>query len=129
RPVIAAIGRYPLNCGHDPPLLQSRCKESSLAYEGVSSMEKNMAELCLDDEEEEVLQFGVEPILQKSGYDLCLVRYCLTISVVHFLAMKNTMDNLWHPLGGIKISDLGEKRYLFHFFHEVDVEWHTMDFQ
>ncbi|MBA0851197.1 hypothetical protein Goshw_015118 [Gossypium schwendimanii] len=92
-------------------------------------MEKNMAELCLDDEEEEVLQFGVEPIPQKSGYDLCLVRYCLTTSVVHFLAMKNTMADLWHPLGGIQISDLGEKRYLFHFFHEVDVEWHTMDFQ
>ncbi|MBA0552401.1 hypothetical protein Golob_023216, partial [Gossypium lobatum] len=35
-------------------------------------MEKNMAELCLDDEEEEVLQFGVEPIPQKLGYDLCL---------------------------------------------------------
>ncbi|MBA0609088.1 hypothetical protein Godav_021211 [Gossypium davidsonii] len=82
-------------------------------------MEKNMVELCLDDEEE-VLQFGVEPIPQKSGYDLCLVRYCLTTSVVHFLAMKNTMANLWHPLGGIQISDLGEKCYLFHFFHEVD---------
>ncbi|MBA0825036.1 hypothetical protein Goarm_021659 [Gossypium armourianum] len=92
-------------------------------------MEKNMAELCLDDEEEEFLQFGVEPIPQKSGYDLCLVRYYLTTSMVHFLAMTNTIANLWHPLGGIHISDLGEKRYLFHFFHEVDVEWHTMDFQ
>ncbi|KAH1114870.1 hypothetical protein J1N35_008248 [Gossypium stocksii] len=35
------------------------------------------------------------------------------------------MANLWHPLGGIQISDLGEKRYLFRFFHKVDVE-HVM---
>lgn len=28
----------------------------------------------------------------------------------------------WHPIWGICISDLGEKRFLFQFFHEVDVQ-------
>ncbi|MBA0597798.1 hypothetical protein Gorai_007587, partial [Gossypium raimondii] len=28
-------------------------------------------------------------------------------SVVHFSAMKTTMANLWHPLMGVQIMDLG----------------------
>ncbi|MBA0710967.1 hypothetical protein Golax_010208 [Gossypium laxum] len=35
--------------------------------------------------------------------------------------MRNTMANLCHLLG-VQISDLGNKRYLFKFFYEVDVE-------
>ncbi|MBA0579062.1 hypothetical protein Gorai_021329 [Gossypium raimondii] len=31
------------------------------------------------------------------------------------------MADLWHPFGGIFISNLGEKRYLFQFFHIVDM--------
>ncbi|MBA0592137.1 hypothetical protein Gorai_009124 [Gossypium raimondii] len=68
------------------------------------------------------MQFDTEARPQKSPYDLCLVGCCLTTNVVHSAAMKNTMANLWHPLGGIQISNLGEKRYLFRFFYEVDVE-------
>ncbi|KAA3483027.1 transcription factor MYB12-like [Gossypium australe] len=66
-------------------------------------MEKDMVELCLDDVEEEIIQFKVERSMQKSGYDLCLVGCYLTASVVHFPAMKNTMANLWHPLEGIQM--------------------------
>ncbi|MBA0791095.1 hypothetical protein Gohar_015694 [Gossypium harknessii] len=36
-------------------------------------------------------------------------------------AMRNTMANIWHPLGGVEISDLGEKRFLFRFYHELDI--------
>ncbi|KAH1074339.1 hypothetical protein J1N35_026667 [Gossypium stocksii] len=32
------------------------------------------------------------------------------------------MADLWHPIGGICISDLGDKRYLFQFFNEIDVQ-------
>ncbi|KAK5787063.1 hypothetical protein PVK06_041714 [Gossypium arboreum] len=32
------------------------------------------------------------------------------------------MANLWHPIGRICITDLGNKRYLFQFFNEVDVQ-------
>ncbi|MBA0678431.1 hypothetical protein Goari_019780, partial [Gossypium aridum] len=32
------------------------------------------------------------------------------------------MADLWHPIGGICITAIGEKRYLFQFFHEVDIE-------
>ncbi|MBA0732895.1 hypothetical protein Gogos_016957, partial [Gossypium gossypioides] len=36
--------------------------------------------------------------------------------------MRNTMANIWHPLGGVEISDLGEKRFLFRFYHELDID-------
>ncbi|MBA0818648.1 hypothetical protein Gohar_003642 [Gossypium harknessii] len=36
--------------------------------------------------------------------------------------MKSTMANLWHPVKGVQIRDLGEKRYIFKFFHIMDME-------
>ncbi|MBA0855408.1 hypothetical protein Goshw_013275 [Gossypium schwendimanii] len=88
----------------------------------MALMEKDLIDLSLNEEEDEGIQFETEAKPQKSLYDLCLVGCCLTASVVHFPALKNTMANLWHPLVGIQISDLREKRYLFRFFYEVDVE-------
>ncbi|KAK5811756.1 hypothetical protein PVK06_027124 [Gossypium arboreum] len=31
------------------------------------------------------------------------------------------MAGLWHPIKGIAITDIGEKHYLFKFFHAVDM--------
>ncbi|MBA0562748.1 hypothetical protein Golob_007771, partial [Gossypium lobatum] len=36
--------------------------------------------------------------------------------------MRTTVANLWHPCGGITISYLGKKRYLFRFYYEFDIE-------
>ncbi|MBA0729969.1 hypothetical protein Golax_022907 [Gossypium laxum] len=35
--------------------------------------------------------------------------------------MKSTLTNLWHPICGVQIRDMGEKRYLFKFFHSMDM--------
>ncbi|KAJ8764601.1 hypothetical protein K2173_006473 [Erythroxylum novogranatense] len=35
--------------------------------------------------------------------------------------MKSVLADLWHPLGGVTISDLGAKRYLFRFYNHVDL--------
>ncbi|MFQ6628922.1 hypothetical protein Gotur_007314 [Gossypium turneri] len=69
-------------------------------------MEKELADLSLDEEEDEGMQFAAEARPQRSLYELCLVGCYLVASVVHFLVMKNTMANLWHLLGGIQISNL-----------------------
>ncbi|MBA0754853.1 hypothetical protein Gogos_019956, partial [Gossypium gossypioides] len=53
---------------------------------------------------------------------LCLVGRCLTDSIVHFPSLRNTMADLWHSIRGISISDLGDRRFLFQFFHEVDIQ-------
>ncbi|KAK5824612.1 hypothetical protein PVK06_019393 [Gossypium arboreum] len=82
-------------------------------------MEEELANLRLLDEEE---AFQEEAAVVGRSYQFCLVGRCLTYSVVHFPYLRNTMADLWHPIGGICISDLGKKRYLFQFFHDVDVQ-------
>ncbi|MBA0729623.1 hypothetical protein Golax_020346, partial [Gossypium laxum] len=41
-------------------------------------------------------------------YQFCLVGRCLTDSVVHFPSLRNAMADLWHPIRGICITDLGK---------------------
>lgn len=36
--------------------------------------------------------------------------------------MWATLANVWHPLGGISITDLSNGRFLFHLFHKVDAD-------
>ncbi|MFQ6663930.1 hypothetical protein Gotur_031231 [Gossypium turneri] len=82
-------------------------------------MEDVLANLRLVDDEEEAIHEDVTAVENFS--QLCLVGRCLTDSVVHFPSLRNTMADLWHPIGVICITDIGEKRYLFQFFHEVDI--------
>ncbi|MBA0731123.1 hypothetical protein Golax_022883, partial [Gossypium laxum] len=69
---------------------------------------------------EEEVHFQEETLVVEDDYKLCPVGQCLTDSVVNFLYLQNTMVDLWQPIGGIFILDLGEKRYLFQFFYEMD---------
>lgn len=79
-----------------------------------------MARLCISDgKEEEVMQFGGLSGGTNRLYDCCLVGTFLTASVVQFQAMRNMLANLWHPIAGIEISNLGAKRFLFRFFHRL----------
>ncbi|MBA0556852.1 hypothetical protein Golob_026922, partial [Gossypium lobatum] len=81
-------------------------------------MEDAMANMKLLDDEEEAIH-EVEGSVSVA-YQFCLVGRCLTDSVVHFPSLRNTMADLWHSIGGICITELGEKRYLFQFFNEID---------
>ncbi|MBA0700508.1 hypothetical protein Goari_027454 [Gossypium aridum] len=82
-------------------------------------MENDLANLALTDEEEEA--FEEDAAVFDQNLQLCLVGRCLTDSIVHFPLLRNTMADLWHPIRGICISDLGERHFLFQFFHEVDI--------
>lgn len=55
-------------------------------------------------------------------FQFCLVGICLTDGVIHFQSLRNTLAELWHPIGGVFVKDLGDKRILFQFFHEVDIQ-------
>ncbi|MBA0789618.1 hypothetical protein Gotri_025495 [Gossypium trilobum] len=71
-------------------------------------MEKRMVDLSIEDGEEAWLLPG-EVKYQKSVYEFCLVGCFFTASVAHFLAVRNTMTNLWHTLGEVQILNLGKK--------------------
>ncbi|GMI86525.1 hypothetical protein HRI_002321800 [Hibiscus trionum] len=87
-------------------------------------MEDGLASLTIEDDEDNEIQVQEEGEGLPAGIssDLCFVGRFLTTSVIHFQSMRNTLANLWRPLGGIAISELGENRYLFRFFHPVDME-------
>ncbi|MFQ6643268.1 hypothetical protein Gotur_018239 [Gossypium turneri] len=69
-------------------------------------MEDELANLSLVDDEEEKIQEEVAAVESISQF--CLVGHCLTDSVVHFPSLRNTMADLWHPIRGICITDIGE---------------------
>ncbi|MBA0701059.1 hypothetical protein Goari_022858 [Gossypium aridum] len=69
-------------------------------------MEEELANLSLLDDEEEAFQ--EEAVAMERTYQFCLVGRCLTDSVVHFPSLRNAMADLWHPIGGICITDLGK---------------------
>ncbi|KAK5832853.1 hypothetical protein PVK06_016656 [Gossypium arboreum] len=85
-------------------------------------MESDFARLTLNEEEETILQIPSFPITEREEQEFHLVGCFLTSSVIHFPVRMSTMANLWHPIRGVRILDLGEKRFLFQFFHSIDME-------
>ncbi|MBA0845251.1 hypothetical protein Goarm_022376, partial [Gossypium armourianum] len=75
-------------------------------------MENELAQLSINDEEEEIIHIPTDPSTENRGETTKLVGCFLTTSTIHFPAMKSTMANLWHPVKGVRICDLGEKRVL-----------------
>ncbi|MFQ6670291.1 hypothetical protein Gotur_035276 [Gossypium turneri] len=73
-------------------------------------MEGEFAGLSLKEEEDEILQIQSDVETNGEVEVLQLVGCFLTVSIVHFPAMRNTMANVWHPVKGVQIRDLGEKR-------------------
>lgn len=84
-------------------------------------MDRDFATLTLDNEEEIVSAYK-DPALAKEEEEFCLVGCFLTVSIIHHPVMRSTLANLWHRVKGIQITDLGEKRYMFRFFHKWDMD-------
>ncbi|XP_002520658.3 uncharacterized protein At4g02000 [Ricinus communis] len=97
---------------------------SSMEVDQEKQMELNndgLAGLVLEEEEEDTT--GLD-----EDFQWCLVSRVLADKMINFQAMRNTMAMLWRPLQGVCIKELSdngerkEQRYLFQFFHEVDVK-------
>uniref|UniRef100_A0A803NPV8 Reverse transcriptase domain-containing protein n=1 Tax=Cannabis sativa TaxID=3483 RepID=A0A803NPV8_CANSA len=52
----------------------------------------------------------------------CLVGKFLTNRSIDFDAMRHMMASLWQPDKGVYIKELDSNRYLFQFYHELDIE-------
>lgn len=85
-------------------------------------MEDPLASLSLEEAEEDPIQLSSEAVNKEKSYKYCLMGTFLTSSVVHFPAMRSTLANVWHPVGGIFITDLENGRFLFRFYFAVDVD-------
>ncbi|KAH1114074.1 hypothetical protein J1N35_007452 [Gossypium stocksii] len=75
-----------------------------------TDMDSELAQLTLNEEEEEILQIHIDPRTDKRGEEFQVVGCFLTANVIHFSTMRSTMANLWHPVYGVQIQNLGTKR-------------------
>lgn len=68
-----------------------------------------MANLSLGvDKEKDTLQFIVESVEKDFMYDHRFVGCFLTSSVVNVQAIRSTLENVRHSIGGVSIVDLKE---------------------
>lgn len=89
-------------------------------------METSLVDLQIDDEEDKEENDGwmVAQEIHETEVvpDLTLVGCFLTPKEFNFHSMKSTLANLWHPLGGVTITHIGEKRLTFRFYYAIDIE-------
>lgn len=53
---------------------------------------------------------------------LCMVGRFLNEGVVDFTAMKHTLASLWRPGKGVYMKEIDVNRYIFQFYHELDIK-------
>lgn len=82
-----------------------------------------MADLDVDNEENEelVLEDGVEEDANK--FELCLVGRFLTEKNINVRAMRSKMADVWKPAMGVNIKVLKDGIFLFQFYHIDDMQW------
>lgn len=77
--------------------------------------------LSSDEEEELILDEGsVQP--GDVGADLCLVGRFLTDQPINFNLMRSHMASIWRPGKGVYMKSIGDGRFLFQFFHALDIQ-------
>ncbi|XP_016694273.1 uncharacterized protein At4g02000-like [Gossypium hirsutum] len=88
----------------------------------VNHVDTELANLNINDEEEDPMVVLEENKADEELYDLCLVGRVITDSIVNFTSLRNTLADLWHPLRGVSIIELENKRILFRFYSEIDLK-------
>ncbi|KAM6568954.1 hypothetical protein CsatB_016939 [Cannabis sativa] len=91
--------------------------------EPAIDLNEQYAQISLEDEEEGVL-LGGDDEGEEIAFDdrWCLVGKFLTGRTLDFDAMRHMMASLWQPGKGVYIRELDTNRYLFQFYHELDVQ-------
>lgn len=90
--------------------------------DAMEEMEEGMAMISLEGEEEGGLVYE-ENESELSDIDVrwCLIGRFLTESSIDFQAMQHKMASLWRPGKGMYVKELERNRYIFQFYHEVDI--------
>ncbi|CAN1783498.1 Uncharacterized protein At4g02000 [Linum perenne] len=87
-------------------------------------MEEDLEALRLEDDEEIELEI---PELEESEsdevYTLCATGTLLTDRSFNFEMMKHRLAEIWRPVKGMSVRDLGNKLILFRFYHVLDLRW------
>lgn len=93
-------------------LLRGFFFSSSLIFDLLRNLAKEEYEPIRDQDEIKEIE---------DVFRLCLVGKALKNSIVHFPSLRIVLAELWHPIEGVTILELDDKRILFQFYNEVDL--------
>lgn len=82
-----------------------------------------MADLDIENEENESFVFEGDVEEEGNRYDLCLVGRFLTEKIINPRAMKSKLADVWKPMMGINIKELEQGIFLFYFYHQDNMQW------
>ena len=86
-------------------------------------MDLSLTTLSLSQGETEFLSLeGVDDIGGENTFELSLVGRFLTDRSINFNFMRDRLSHLWRPGKGVCISKFANQRYIFKFFHVVDLK-------
>ncbi|XP_060974011.1 uncharacterized protein LOC133039194 [Cannabis sativa] len=89
------------------------------------ALTKRWADICLEDEEEHEVSLADDCDEEEElNFDdrWCLVGRMLSGKVSDFQIFQNIIADLWKPGRGIFIKILDQNRFLFQFYHEIDIK-------
>ncbi|XP_074352663.1 uncharacterized protein LOC141691808 [Apium graveolens] len=88
----------------------------------MKEMKDAFATIQLEDEEYSGLNCeNVEEDLSEIDTRWCLVGHFLTDSHIDFQVMQHKMASLWRPGRGVYMKQLDSNRFLFQFYHKIDI--------
>lgn len=79
----------------------------------VNDIEMQMANLDIDNKENEELVFDERVEEESNRFDLCLVGQFLIKKSINIIALKTKMTDIWRPAMGITIRDPKPGLFLF----------------
>ncbi|KAF4380019.1 hypothetical protein G4B88_030011 [Cannabis sativa] len=91
--------------------------------ETMKDVEKQWSNICLDEEEEFVTELE-EDASDEVEYDdrWCLIGKLLSGKVSDYQVFQNIIADLWKPGKGMYVKILEQNRFLFQFYHEIDID-------
>ncbi|MBA0712746.1 hypothetical protein Golax_011824 [Gossypium laxum] len=88
----------------------------------VDLVDTELANLNIIYKEEDLMVVLEENNADEQLYDLFLVGRVLMDNAVNFPSLKITLADLWHPLRGVSITEMENKRILFQFYNEIGLK-------
>ncbi|XP_030479412.2 uncharacterized protein LOC115696660 [Cannabis sativa] len=90
---------------------------------GENEMETEYQNMNMGEDEDGFLMYeGETEDLEEFDDRWCLVGRFLTERTIDFQAMQHKMASLWRPVRGLFVKELDPNRFLFQFYHEMDIE-------
>ncbi|KAF4399426.1 hypothetical protein G4B88_022509 [Cannabis sativa] len=91
--------------------------------ETMKDVEKQWSNICLDEEEEFVTELE-EDASDEVEYDdrWCLIGKLLSGKISDYQVFQNIIADLWKPGKGMYVKILEQNRFLFQFYHEIDID-------